>query len=411
MSGYDVVVVGGSPIGAAAARHAASTGASVLLIEKGDGTGEPVRCAGIVSPHALEALGASTSSVLREICGGRLYAPGGRAIELHADTTKAVVIDRGVLTRELISAATAAGVVVRIHTQAVAARKGLITIENGRAREEVAVKVIIGADGPKSAIASWFSLSGPKRFLVAEQVVIAAEGRVGDGVEIFFGKDFAPGFFAWAIPAEEGRLRVGLAATPGSDISILLARLLREQFPGKVLTRIGGLIPIGPAETTVADGALLLGDAAGQVKPTSGGGLYTGGVCARIAGQVAGDSAIGNAISSAASAGAVDLEALSVYERRWQEEIGDELKFGHAARLLFSALTDEEIDRLFAAIDVPETLGMIAQNGDIDYPSRLIDSVLTQKKIRTRLLSAIGGWSRAQDLIRIAFASEGETPI
>lgn len=407
MSDYDVVVVGGSPLGAAAARHAAFAGARVLLIEKGDGTGEPVQCAGIISPHALETLGASNASVLREIRGGRLYSPGGKTIELRADTTKAVVIDRGALTRELISAAAVAGVVVRTNTRAIAARKGLITIEDERARrEDLSVGVIIGADGPKSAIASWFSLPGPDRFLVAAQVVIAAEARVDDEVEIFFGKNIAPGFFAWAIPAEEGLLRVGLAATPKSDANMLLTRLLQERFPGKVLTRIGGVIPIGPAQTTVADGALLLGDAAGQVKPTSGGGLYTGGICARIAGQVA-----GIATGCAAPVGEVDLKTLSVYEQRWQEEIGDELRFGLAARLLLSALTDAEIDRLFEAINLPETLHVIVENGDIDYSSRLIRPLLAQKEIRARLFSALGGWDRIQDLVRLAFASEGESPV
>ena len=78
MTAYDVVVVGGGPVGAVAARHAAEVGARVLLIEQGECTGEPARCTGLVSPPTLDLLGVSTASLLREIRGGILHAPGGR---------------------------------------------------------------------------------------------------------------------------------------------------------------------------------------------------------------------------------------------------------------------------------------------------------------------------------------------
>jgi len=110
MPAYDVVVVGGGPIGAVAARHAAAVGARVLQIERGECTGEPARCTGLVSPHTLELLEVSAASLLREIRGGILHAPGGRTIELRANTVKAVVLDRGKLNRELIEFAIDAGV-------------------------------------------------------------------------------------------------------------------------------------------------------------------------------------------------------------------------------------------------------------------------------------------------------------
>jgi geranylgeranyl reductase family protein len=411
---YDVAVVGGGPIGAVAARHASLTGARVLLIEKGDGSGEPVRCAGLVSPRTLEILGASEVSTLREIHGGLIHAPSGRTIALRSETVKGVVLDRGRLNRELLESAVSSGVEVRTETRAVAARKGQLTIEHKKKQEKIVVRVIIGADGPRSAIASWFSLTGPSSFLVASQAVIVAKPRIEDGVEIFFGQDIAPGFFAWAIPAEEGHLRVGLACLPlqhrqastsGTDSNVLLNRLLVQHFPGKVLTRIKGMIPIGPATSTVADGAIILGDAAGQVKPTSGGGLYTGGICAKIAGDTAGNTAQANQATR---------KALFVYEERWQKEIGKELRFGLATRRLLSALTDDEMDVAFAAIDVPDILSLISCEGDIDYPSRLFRTLLAQKNLLSdilALLPSMGGRKRVEEIRQAIFAAVEGSPL
>jgi len=414
MHGYDVAVVGGGPIGAVAARHASFTGARVLLIEQGDGSGEPVRCAGLVSPRTLEILGASETSTLRKIRGGLIHAPGGRTIALRSETTKGVVLDRGRLNRELIALAVTTGVEVRTETRAIAACKGRLTIEHKKKQEKIDVRVIIGADGPRSAIASWFSLAGPSSFLVASQAVIAGKPRIEDEVEIFLGNDTAPGFFAWAIPAEEGLLRVGLAclplrhrqvATPGTDSNALLDHLLTQRFPGKLLARIGGVIPIEHAMSTVADGVLILGDAAGQVKPTSGGGLCTGGICAQIAGETAGN---------AAQAKKVTCEALSVYEERWHKEIGKELRFGLVARRFLSALTDEEIDLAFVAIDRPEILSLISREGDIDYPSRLFRTLLAQKDLLTNilvLLPSLGGRKRVEEIRQAVFAAGADSPL
>jgi geranylgeranyl reductase family protein len=414
MPGYDVAVVGGGPIGAAAARHASLTGARVLLIEQGDGSGEPVRCAGLVSPRTLKILGASGASTLRKIYGGLIHAPGGRTIALRSETVKGVVLDRGRLNRELLELAVSSGVEIRTKTRAIAAHKGQLTIEHKKKQEKIDASVIIAADGPRSAIASWFSLAGPRSFLVASQAVIVAKPRSEDGVEIFFGQDTAPGFFAWAIPAEDGRLRVGLACLPlqhrqaaasGTESNVLLDRLLSQYFPGKVVTRIGGMIPIEPAPSTVADGALILGDAAGQVKPTSGGGLYAGGICAKIAGEIAGN---------AAQAKKVTREALFVYEERWRKKIGKELRFGLATRRLLSALTDEEIDLAFAAIDRSEILSLISREGDIDYPSRLFQNILAQKGLLSDillLLPSLGGRKRVEEIRQAVFAAGKDPPL
>jgi len=400
VTSYDVVVVGGGPIGALAARCAAEVGARVLLVEQGDGSGDPARCTGLVSPGTMAVLGVSMESVLREIRGGILHAPGGRKIALQADTVKAVVLDRRRLNQELVELAAAVGVKIRLNTRAIAAGTGWVRFKSREKKvEQVNAGVVIGADGPRSNIALWFSLPAPKLFLAASQAVVVQEPYSPDRVEIFFGKDVAPGFFAWAVPAEEKHLRVGLAASPGANTDALLTRLLAQRFPGEIIARIGGLIPIDPCLTTAGEGVLLVGDAAGQVKPTSGGGIYTGGICARIAGEIAGYAAL---------TGKTTKETLAEYERRWQRKIGGELRFGLAAHRVLAALTDPELDALFAAIDTPAVLRIIAQEGDIDYPSRLVRAFLSRQDLWPRfftLIPALGGWERLEELGNLATVS------
>jgi len=397
---YDVGVVGGGPIGAVAARAAAAVGARVLLVEAGDGSGEPARCAGLVSPRAWEALGAPSDCVLREIRGGTLLAPGGPTLHLRASQTKALVIDRARLNRDLLARAGGAGVEIRTHTRAVSARAGSLAVETHR-REELPVKIVIGADGPRSDVAGFFGLPRPGRLLEASQAVLDSDAVAADEVEILFGEAVAPGFFAWAIPAEPGRLRVGLATTPGHDPRALLDRLLVERYPGAVIARIGGLIPIEPVARTVTDGALLVGDAAGQVKPTSGGGLYTGTLCGRIAGEIAGYAGL---------AGRSDAGSLDPYEQRWRAAIGDELRFGAAAHEVLSGFCDEEIDRAFAGLNDPQILRVIEQVGDIDYPSRLVRAFVGKQQLWPRLfllLQSLGGWPRFREAAQSLIAAGG----
>jgi digeranylgeranylglycerophospholipid reductase len=376
MRDYDVIVIGGGPIGAVAARRAAMTGARTLLLEKGDGSGKPARCTGLVSPRTLDVLEVSNRSTLREIRGGRLHAPGGRTLNLHADHVKAVVVDRAALNRELLERAHSSGTEIRT-----------------------------GADGARSSVASWCNLPSPSRFLTARQVTVEGELYAEDGVEIFLDKKISPGLFAWAVPAENGFLRVGLATSRTADPDSLLARFLAECFPGSIVEQTGGFIPIGYAPTTVTDGVLLVGDAAGQVKPTSGGGLYTSGLCARSAGEIAGYAALADDPSH---------ETLREYERRWHQDIGKELRIGLTIRRTLDALSNEEIDAVFSGLDDSTFLHFIADKGDIDYPSRLVAALLPRRDLWPRLLSlvpALGGWTRFEKLARVAFAPSNRSSL
>ena len=191
---------------------------------------------------------------------------------------------------------------------------------------------------------------------------------------------------------------MGIATSCSEDPEHRLSHFLKIHFPGRVAERTGGLIPIGCAPTTVTDGILLVGDAAGQVKPTSGGGLYTGELCARSAGESAGYAALADDPS---------LATLRTYESHWQKDIGKELRSCLAIRRTLDDLSNEEIDAVFSELDAPAFLDFIAKHGDIDYPSQLVAALLPRHDLWPRLLSlipALGGWRRFGELAQVAFA-------
>ena len=398
MRRYDVVVVGGGPAGAAAARGAAATGARVLLVDQEEERSEAVRCTGLVSPRTQELLGFSQKCVLREIRRGRLHAPGGRILDIAAGTTKGLVLDRAALRRELFSLAADAGVDVRCGARALARSEGSVRVETDGRAEDLAARVVVGADGPTSLVASWFGLARPSQFLRGSQAVVLGEAWASDGVEVFLGNEVAPGFFAWSVPAEEGRLRVGLAVAGGVDPEPFLARLLAERFPGEVVARGRGLIPIGAPEETVGDGVLLAGDAAGQAKPTSGGGIYTGSLCASMAGEIAGYAALAERVSR---------ETLSEYDRRWRKAVGEELRFGLGLHRVRLSLSDPEIDALFAVLDEPSVLEVVALEGDLDYPSELVRAFVRRRDLWPRFAAALPALAPrpAEDWLRLLFVS------
>lgn len=381
MDRYDVIVIGGGPIGAVAAREAAKAGARTLLLEQRKEIKGPIACTGLVSPRTLATLGASSRSILREIRAVRAHSPRGRRLSLRSLEVKGVVIDRISLEEELLSSAGSAGVEVLLGTEGRVGEGGRVTLISRGGEERVGAGVVIGADGPKSRVAAGSGLSPAAAPLPAAQAIV--EGApTEDMVEVYFGWDLAPGFFAWAVPAEPDRSRVGLAVPPGENPQRFLDRLLTDRFPSnRVLSRASGFIPSRPVDRSIDDRLILVGDAAGQVKPLTGGGLYFGGLCAAIAGRVA---------AGAALSGRTDRAGLTEYEVGWRAALGTEIRFGLAGREALLPLDDDGIDEIFARLDDPELLTFIAETADIDRPSRLISTLVHRPWLWERVLPIIG---------------------
>ncbi|MBW2040117.1 MAG: NAD(P)/FAD-dependent oxidoreductase [Deltaproteobacteria bacterium] len=366
---YDCIVVGGGPVGAVAAKTAAYHGARVLLVERDETPTYPDRCTGIVSPRCLKEAELDDGVVLQEIRGGTIHAPNGRPLRIEAKDTRALVIDRRLFNLKLLEMAQEVGAEFIHHSRVVGLDNQLAIIERNDATYRAETKVIIGADGPKSQVANWAKLPPPGQFFLGLQATVRYEPERPDFIEVFFDQDLAPGFFAWVVPAEEGIARVGLATYQMKGASFLLKKLLNK-LNLRPLKISAGLIPIGPRPRTVAGKVMVVGDAAAQAKPTSGGGLYTGIVTAKIAGQVAANHALAHQ----------GINGLMIYEKRWREKLGHELSLGIALRRLFSHLRNHEINLIFAILDNKTLLDIISTYGDIDYPSIILKALLQQPK-------------------------------
>ncbi|CAD7772969.1 Digeranylgeranylglycerophospholipid reductase [Candidatus Methanoperedenaceae archaeon GB50] len=372
---YDVVVVGAGPIGAIAARKSAEDGSQTLIIEEHRSIGSPVQCTGLISREALRESGLKPDSsfIYQRIRGANVYSPTGRSIRIDGGRTRAYVIDRKIFDRTLVTRALDAGSEIMLSTRATALTNtedgAVLTVERGGIRENITAKVVIGADGAKSNISRLCGLGRVKRTLTCIQIEGQYETCDPGFVEIFLGNRFAPGFFAWAVPTTETIARIGLCTEPEkTPPHEHLRRLLREhpivskRYKGSCTSLTLGSIPLGALRETSTDGVIITGDAAGQVKPTTGGGIYPGAICAKIAGRVA-------------ARGDPRRESLQDYDRMWQERIGRELKIGMQIHNAIGKLSDERLDEFIHLLSDEKIMTLVREYGEMDHPSILFGKI------------------------------------
>ncbi|HUZ02101.1 MAG TPA: geranylgeranyl reductase family protein [Thermomicrobiaceae bacterium] len=383
---YDALVVGGGPAGAAVARDVAGAGFTVAVLERDERIGYPVQCSGLVTRRTLERAGLDPNLALNPLFGATVHSPSGERYELGGDRIHAYVMDRSRFDEAIMAQALEAGVELWTGTQVtrLVRRPGGVTIEarRGGCGVHFEARLVIGADGPRSVVASFLGLPEPAEFLRARGAdVRLPRPQPRDEVQLFAGARYGPGFFAWAIPLGDSRFRIGWGSSRGGSGTAYLRALVSDHpqvFAGmEILSQTGGLIPLGPRPVTVGDHGLVVGDAAGQAKPTSGGGLYTSLVCAAHCAAAAVDALRADDTSSA---------RLAAYDTRWRADLGGELDRAAALRQVYRELSDEDLDWGLRWLQVPGIRLIVDRFGDIDYPSRLALVALRAAPRLTRLL-------------------------
>lgn len=383
---YDAVVVGAGPAGSATARDIAAAGFRVLLLEEHAGIGEPLHCSGLVTPRTLDAAGATDSIVLNEITGAFVNFASGVCLAVGGATLFVKAVDRVALDRQLAEQAQGKGAELRLGYKLEGIeRRGrglrLAVLRQGR-RETVETRLLIGADGAQSRVARWLGArpAGQER-VVGVSVEARLRPRRQDHVEVFIGNELAPGFFGWLIPVGDGLVRAGIATSNGHRPIYYLRRLIAafpQLFAGAEFGRLyGGVIPLTLLRRPFDENVLLVGDAAGQVKPTSGGGIYASLVGARHCARTAVQALAKDDLSA---------RSLGRYHTAWRREMGEEFARMADLRRVFLSLNDRELERLARLLDSPRLQRLIARRGDVDFPSPLL---LQLVRLRPALLSFV----------------------
>jgi len=290
---YDVTIVGAGPIGGYTATLLAKQNIKTSIIEQHKQVGKPVSCAGLVTPRVFDLFEIPKKDIVQNsIKGANIHSPSGEILTIGGEKINALSIDRFKIDTYLLNEAERNNVSLFLENKVLSAQKyeDYIEIQTSK-NKQFKSKLLIGADGPYSKIRDVFGMPQPKEYLRGIGAEVNNANLNPDFVEIFIGTNIAPGFFAWIIPTNSNgsKARIGLCINQENTKPPMFYfnKFLSNQHTKKYFDNIiieeknGGIIPLGLLKQTVTDNVLLVGDAAAQVKPTSGGGIFPGLLCAQ----------------------------------------------------------------------------------------------------------------------------------
>jgi geranylgeranyl reductase family protein len=389
---YDVIVAGGGLTGSFTARKLAEKGHKVLILEREQQLGHRLCCTGIIGQECAEAFGVEDGIVLRQVNSGTVFSPASHRIKLAREKPQACILDRVALDITMAEQAQKSGADLELgaSVEGAVTEKDSIKVKVSKQGKDATIptRALVIATGFSPELCHRLGLGKYADFGLGAQAEVETTSSQDKEVEVYFGKDTAPGFFAWLVPTTESRARAGLITRnkPGFYLKRWLAKL---QNQGKITsTEVSyyyGVLPLRPLPATCGERFLAVGDAAGQVKPTSGGGVYYGLLAAGIAATT---------LHQALEEDNLSAQRLSQYEKGWRQLLGQELKTGYRARKFFERLSDRQIDLIFKIMKTSGIEGAIlkADNVSFDWHSKTMMSILRYQTI-----------SRAAGLIRSPF--------
>ena len=377
---WDVVIVGAGPVGGYAARRLREKGLSVLMLEEHLEVGKPFQCAGLVNPGAMLKVGLE-DTILTQVHGARMYSPSGIEVRIgRPDVVRTHVVCRKLFDEGVVRQAMKKGAVLWLDSRPLSLEFGehgvTLSVKRGDEELEVMASLLIGADGAHSWVRRTLRMGRPKEMMVGYQIEVS--GYVGEQgkLDMFTGIDVAPGLFAWAIPnGDTHRIGVWSRAEDldGRSCEQLLDHLMKrsrwaERFADcRESARFCGPVPCGLLRRPWRDRTLLIGDAAGLSKPTTGGGIGPG------------FEAIDLVIDDLANA--VNRDRLSSKDlKKVCKPLRGMRKKQDRARalrdLFVSSCDDDELDQHFEIFSKPEVIQLINKEGDIERPVPLGLSLL-----------------------------------
>ncbi len=383
----DAIVVGGGPVGSFVALNLAKLGAKVTVFEEHEAVGVPSHCAGHLSIRSLRNLGLYPLSgriVENTFSQAIFYSSTGFKFSVHLAKPVTCAVNRAAFDKRIADKAEVAGAryCLNSRVQSLLFEDGVVkgvNVKQNDEEERVPAKIVVDAEGISSRLLRQTGLSG----LNGKRLVYGVEAEVENvkdvdlnAVEVFLGKNYAPGFYAWLMPKLDGTAKVGLATNRGNPKEFLQRLMLKHPVASRQLSKakitrmtfhsmtLGGLI-----SKAYASGFLAVGDAASQVKPTTGGGVVFGLTCARIAAEVADEAVRRDDVSA---------NFLQLYQKRCTDTLGFDFGVMLRVRRFLDSLSDEKVDevlRFCARIGLDRTLENVEE---IDFQGQAFLKILAK---------------------------------
>lgn len=365
---YDVMVVGAGPVGSTIAYYLSRDGMNVAISEKKREVGYPLQCAGILSKHIFDKNELPDEVIINAVKGAFLHTQN-HILNVETQENVAYVIDRIAYDQFLLNRATENGVdlinqkVVDVDTE-----EGITYFSNN---QFITSKIIIACDGYNSKIAS--KIGNEQKSYHASQMLVSiddenmgnfrkSDKKMDDYVDTFLSEEILPGFL-WIIPLENNTYRVGLFSNQShKNQDVTLTDFLNENFEYEILERYKGFIPIfNDKNQLVKDRVILVGDAASQIKPTSGGGLLIAFDSCKIASEYVLEAVKND-----------DISILEGYQKEFNDKYLKEFSYQFKVQKTLNLLNDDDLDYLFEKLKRNDCERIISEYGDMDNQSALV---------------------------------------
>ncbi len=389
-SSFDAIVGGGSVSGLFAAREMASKGMRVLVLEEDHEIGTPEHCGGVVSQTGLESLGIipRMKTVDNEIKSA-VIKTRNKSFKIDSTNQRVIVIDRRSFDKEIAFQAQEHGAEINTRSSitSIAFEHDLFKIRV-KGGEIYKSKYFVDARGVGSLVNK-----GMRNIIPSGQYEVYAPWIVKDTIEVIFDADLYPGFFAWVIPTGEGKGKVGVAGKNINPYILLESFLNSRGRPYSIIRKIYAPIWInGYVKPFFKGKNVIVGDAAGQTKPTTAGGIYTGGMGGIFAGR---------AIALSHGEGK-EGKYLNEYEENWLFKFGKEFDRLLLLRKVLERLDNKSLDKIFSEVS-NSTLDNISETGDFDFHSFSLKQFLNTKTTLNLIYTFMGNEYRKliKDLSKI----------